>query len=677
MPAPKLSTTDSFQRQTVLGLLAIFFIFAVFRLPGLGVPLASDELATVSLWAQMPYLKILSNYQYPNNHIFLSLVLSFLLKAFGLKEWLLRMPLLACGLASIYSGYLLGKKVTGSNRVGLFTAFLMTICEKHIFYSTNARGYIVNMFLALLAVIIVQDRLKGITFKIKKLSYVFNQGLVFIGWSLIWIIGTWTVPTFLFFEVTIALFLTAILLTGKQFQPLRKQHLLIPVTSCLIGGSVFYFQFYVLIDSAMLAAATARAATTTLPLFFPAILNEWFSPFEQAGVLFLFLALLGARNLFRNNQIIAMLISCVCLGPVFIGIVGYLLGILPGIPHPRTYYYLQPFVLMLTVSGVREIGMGFPLAINKKFNAKQNLAIPVVIAVIIFVISCLNFFQHIYPKRVSRDPLDKVQEFVEKLEPNDLVLVSKTMHVGFYLYGARAMRERVENILQDGEMGEVYFLGYKKNMISINQEIATKDSHLFNFPVLTRNAKKKGPALPEKALEVAGHFGPFVFYQLKEGWLQPLEGWEKLGLNPATFGAGPFVWEKFLSPSGARPLIRFRDSFTVAIENKKLLSNEAQGLILNLVEVSGFKKDFSAAFVGGNMDRNSIILDPSWLPNDWVIDHPYGGNIFNRSWNPAIFVSQGTGSLSVMDVKFKRHPRQGAFRKFLSYRIKEPGVDNK
>ena len=85
--------------------LAVLCIFLLFRLPGLGVPLASDELAMVSLWAQMPTLKIFSNYQYPNNHIFLTFVLSFLLKTFGLKEWLLRMPLLACGIVSIFLGY--------------------------------------------------------------------------------------------------------------------------------------------------------------------------------------------------------------------------------------------------------------------------------------------------------------------------------------------------------------------------------------------------------------------------------------------------------------------------------------------------------------------------------------------------------------------------------------------
>ena len=178
--------------------LIILFIFSLFRLPGLGVPLASDELAMMSLWAQMPYLKIFSNYQYPNNHIFLSLVLRFFLKTFGLKEWLLRMPLLICGMVSICQAYCLGRRLSSNSTVGLFTAVLMTICEKHIFYSTNARGYLVIMVLALLVVNYLLSRLEGHSFKTKNLSNKVSGGYAFLGWVGIWLLGTWTVPTIFF-----------------------------------------------------------------------------------------------------------------------------------------------------------------------------------------------------------------------------------------------------------------------------------------------------------------------------------------------------------------------------------------------------------------------------------------------------------------------------------------------
>ncbi len=303
------------------------------------MPLASDELAMVSLWAQMPTLKIFSNYQYPNNHIFLTVILSFLLKTFGLKEWLLRMPLLICGAVSIFLSYKLGRRVSGNIAVGLATAFLMVISEKHVFFSTNARGYLVIMMLALMAVTVVLDRLEGHLLKFKKLSNGFNVVLAFFGWVAIWILGTWTIPTFLFFEVSVAIFLMGILLSGNHV--FKKASL--PLLSTVVAGLVFYLQYYVLISPAMLAEATSNAAKTSLPLLFPELLAEWISPFESAGILFFLFALMGLGRLFRQNRITGFLMACVWLGPIFIGIGGFLLEMLPGVPHSRTFFICNLF----------------------------------------------------------------------------------------------------------------------------------------------------------------------------------------------------------------------------------------------------------------------------------------------------------------------------------------------
>ena len=669
MPTSNFSTTHDSQR--VFWCWVLIFLFALFRLPGFGVPLASDELAMVSLWAQMPTLKIFSNYQYPNNHIFLTVILSFLLKTFGLKEWLLRMPLLICGAVSIFLSYKLGRRVSGNIAVGLATAFLMVISEKHVFFSTNARGYLVIMMLALMAVTVVLDRLEGHLLKFKKLSNGFNVVLAFFGWVAIWILGTWTIPTFLFFEVSVAIFLMGILLSGNHV--FKKASL--PLLSTVVAGLVFYLQYYVLISPAMLAEATSNAAKTSLPLLFPELLAEWISPFEPAGFLFFLFALVGLSWLFRQNRITGFLMAFVWLGPILIGIAGFLLEILPGVPHARTFFYLQPFFLLLGVMGVRETGTWF-LTLMKRdsgFHEKGLRIMTGVLAGILFLIAGLNFLQHIYPQRLSRAPLQRVHDFVRKLNPHDLLLVSHKKHVEFYLYGARDTRNRIENIMRDRQLESIYFLDYEKKSVSGIQESDKKVKPILDFPALTGNAGKEGPTLPEEAVEVAGRFGSFTFYRLKQDWLRPLPGWEKAELDPAPLGTRPFIWDL----SGIRPLIRFEDSFTVAIENKELSFYQASGLTLNLVEVAGSEKFFSAALLGGRMKEGNIIFDPSWLPNAWILDHPYGSDIFNRHWNPAVFISQGAGRLSVMDVKFSRRLGHGALRNFLSYRIDKPEVEGK
>jgi len=111
------------------------------------------------------------------------------------------------------------------------------------------------------------------------------------------------------------------------------------------------------------------------------------------------------------------------------------------------------------------------------------------------------------------------------------------------------------------------------------------------------------------------------------------------------------------------------------MESKIPLSHNSSALTLNLMEVAGNEHNFSVAFVGGHMKASGIILEPSWLANAWILDHPYGSQIFNRIWNPAVFISQGAGSLSVIDLTFSKLPEKGAFRNFLSYRIDEPVLE--
>ena len=57
------------------GFWIIFGLAFILRLVGINDPLASDELASTSIWGQMPLDQIPKNYQYPNKHIFHSILI--------------------------------------------------------------------------------------------------------------------------------------------------------------------------------------------------------------------------------------------------------------------------------------------------------------------------------------------------------------------------------------------------------------------------------------------------------------------------------------------------------------------------------------------------------------------------------------------------------------------------
>ena len=79
------------------------------------------------------------------------------------------------------------------------------------------------------------------------------------------------------------------------------------------------------------------------------------------------------------------------------------------------FFYLQPFFLLLSVMGIRETGALFLTLMkrNSGFHEKDLLVMTGVLAGILLLISSLKIFQHIYPQRLSREPLHRVHDFVQ------------------------------------------------------------------------------------------------------------------------------------------------------------------------------------------------------------------------------------------------------------------------
>ena len=113
------------------------------------------------------------------------------------------------------------------------------------------------------------------------------------------------------------------------------------------------------------------------------------------------------------------------------------------------------------------------------------------------------------------------------------------------------------------------------------------------------------------------------------------------------------------------------------MENKGRQFYNDLGFTLNLVDISDNNHKFSVNLLEGYIKKNEIAYDPTWSVNPWVLDHPFGNQIFGKVWNPAIFISQGSGNFLILRVHVNLNIGKGALRNFLSYRIQEPGVERK
>jgi 4-amino-4-deoxy-L-arabinose transferase-like glycosyltransferase len=131
-------------------LAAILGVAFVFRLYKLDVGLWLDEILTYVKYVNKPFGQIVATYDSQNQHLLYSLLARASFWIFGEGAWSLRLPAVIFGVGSIWTLYLLGRKVA-STREALFGAGLFTFSYHHIWFSQNARGYTGLLFWTLLS----------------------------------------------------------------------------------------------------------------------------------------------------------------------------------------------------------------------------------------------------------------------------------------------------------------------------------------------------------------------------------------------------------------------------------------------------------------------------------------------------------------------------------------------
>ena len=165
-------------------------------------------------------------------------------------------------------------------------------------------------------------------------------------------------------------------------------------------------------------------------------------------------------------------------------------------------------------------------------------------------------------------------------------------------------------------------------------------------------------------------FGSFVFHKINPGWLKKKEILKKDFETVGVMGEKYFQWKITEARKDIHNKIKFVNSFLIAFKIQQ--SKAESSLNLNLMNVSGSDRDFSAAFLEGQIVDKQIKHNPSWKINSWNLDHPYGSSIFNRNWNPVVSVSSGASTIAVLDVHFFENKNVGMLKDFLSYEISRP-----
>ena len=109
-----------------------------------------DEVIAALDAREMSTLAVVGSYVRSNVHLLNTLLMKLSFAAFGESEWSARFPVVLFGTASIPALYWLSRNAA-SREASLGSALLLAVSYHHVFFSQNARGYVLYIFFSLVS----------------------------------------------------------------------------------------------------------------------------------------------------------------------------------------------------------------------------------------------------------------------------------------------------------------------------------------------------------------------------------------------------------------------------------------------------------------------------------------------------------------------------------------------
>ena len=647
-----MPTAHSF-KATRSGGMILFLVLGLglsLRLVHIDAPLSSDELTMLSIWAQMPFFSIPENYQYPNNHIFLTLILNVLLKIFGVDPFILRLPVLLCGVLSLLFGFLTTKRMTGNFTVASGVALLLAISTNHIYYSTNARGYMLVLLFSQLTihwtVRVFYDSATGAW--VWPRAPFSKRDLIFL--LTFCLMGTWTLPTFVFFEgsllVFFGFFLVREIVENRNFQNSAPARIIATLWVALAGFGV---QYFVLIPREILEIAMTRAPLTPVRDFIPGIWRHWVHPLEPATPILIVLWAAGLWTLYREQKVLFALFVSLILMPPAVILWGHFIGWLKWLPAPRVFLYMQPYFFMgVAIGGYEVIAKILQFTRNRLWSRASAFSMLPVFYFLCFLPAGYQagreLSETVFPKRMSREPFHEMHRFIKNSGPHDLFLVSNRIHVEFFLYGAREMLTRVKAIIDSGQLENIYFIGSALKGRADIELMGDGENAIYqitDYSVIGAHDASQPFTLPGGVMKKVFKAGNLTVYKIRRSLIRKVTALntpEEIGQWNFAGEPQKIALEPIQTKTGERLGLRFRRNFTMASPPLKAGVLGAPVMTLKFLTASNSDQPL-ALYLDAVTQEGSLQVSPAWLANAWTLDHPYGAKIYSRRYRPWIFIS--------------------------------------
>ncbi|MCX6292143.1 MAG: glycosyltransferase family 39 protein [Bacteroidetes bacterium] len=316
-------------------LIIIFFWGFFLRLAHLFQPISYDEAFTYLYFVKRPLFIGLSDYSYPNNHLFHTFLSHLSCSVFGNEEWVIRLPAFIAGVLIIPMTYLSARKLF-NKETALLAMSLVAVSNVLIEYSVMARGYTM-LTLFFLVLIFLSDELEK-----RKGSWIF--------FILISALALYTVPVFVF----------ALMIIYGQFIFLStgicipKKKILVALFSTLVLTALLYLPPVLvsgmksLLNNPYIGESTTISNSSLIQKTVAETFLSW-----KRGISIVIFILLSAGFLFsvvikQNRKWIASILFMLII--LLIGVL-----MLHRIPPARIWLFLVPLLFIISSSGMVEV----------------------------------------------------------------------------------------------------------------------------------------------------------------------------------------------------------------------------------------------------------------------------------------------------------------------------------
>jgi hypothetical protein len=348
----------SFSAESIPWLFVVLGIGIALRAYFLAQPMRYDESYTFLNYINGDFTRLFY-YPLPNNHVLHTIFVKLSTLIWGAHPESIRFPAFLAGTASIPLIFCVCR-VLLRGKSGLFASMAVALFPYLVLYSTTARGYSMIVFLSLALM------LAGAHFSRTPST------IVSIILSSIAALGLMTIPIMAFPIASIYLWLFyAYLLNGSTLRRILRAFV-IPSAIMTVGFSAILYSPVVFVSNGLqsllfnefVQSQPSEMFVSQIDPHFAETLADYFRDIPEAFLLFCgILVVLGVYSAaIQRNWVILLLLPAMFVASVVLFLFKH------GIPYPRTWIYIIPFVLIVA-------DMGWTYCVEKLTRRFQKVAI--------------------------------------------------------------------------------------------------------------------------------------------------------------------------------------------------------------------------------------------------------------------------------------------------------------